>query len=589
MAQVLEPTTQTSGDSRWFEMPADTAAEALMASMKLGGIDRMWFVSGSELGVLQEASVKNRELGRPTPQIMTMTHEQVALAAAAGETVVTGKPSCGAFHVEVGLLNAGAAIHQADRGGHPVLIISGYPPSAQPEVRGGRASFINWYQQIRDQGEIVRQYVRWDHKLQPYDNPGLVATRAIQVMTSQPTGPAYLALAREAAVWPVQGARFPLLDQLRPARPAAADPSDIRQAARWLLEAQRPLISTSELGKHQEAVPALIELAELLGARVLADSVYMNLPGRHPLLYGSPHFGDVPQTDCILAMDVVVPWMTTTYDPGRATKVIRMGVDPIVRMTTIYEFQSDLSITAYVPSALPALLEEVKSQMTPEQKRRCEQRLTALQAEGEQRQQAYKEAAESSRSKGFITSQYLSHMLGETLPADATVTHELSDVSGVNRTKPGTLIGGVGSGLGWAAPAAVGVKVADPSRTVVCALGDGSWMFSNPQVTAWASAYHKAPVMFVIFNNRGYRTGTNEVLRMFPEGYASKHTDLTGGWFDPPPNFSAEAAGSGAYGEKVSDPNELGPAIKRGLHAIQQEGRPAVLDVWLPKLVTNDL
>ncbi|HLY64484.1 MAG TPA: thiamine pyrophosphate-dependent enzyme, partial [Chloroflexota bacterium] len=129
----------------------------------------------------------------------------------------------------------------------------------------------------------------------------------------------------------------------------------------------------------------------------------------------------------------------------------------------------------------------------------------------------------------------------------------------------------------------------DPSRPVVCALGDGSWMFSNPQVTMWASRYHKAPVMFVVFNNRGYRTGTQEVLRMFPEGYASKSKDLTGGWFDPPPNFSGEATASGAYGEKVTDPSELGPAIKRGLDAITRQGVPALLDVWLPKLVTNEV
>jgi hypothetical protein len=111
------------------------------------------------------------------------------------------------------------------------------------------------------------------------------------------------------------------------------------------------------------------------------------------------------------------------------------------------------------------------------------------------------------------------------------------------------------------APAAVGVKVAAGDRPVVACIGDGSWMFGNPQVTASASAFHKAPVLFIVWNNRGYRTGTNEVLRTDAEGYAATQQDLTGGWFDPCPNCSGEAAASGAYGEKVTDPREVAPAI----------------------------
>ena len=277
------------------------------------------------------------------------------------------------------------------------------------------------------------------------------------------------------------------------------------------------------------------------------------------------------------------------FNPDRRTRIIRVGVDPIVRMTAIYEYPADLPITSTAANLLPALLEEIRSQMTPEQKGRCEQRLAALQAEGEQKLQAYRDAAEGDAAKGAITSRWLSHQLGETLPPDATITHELCDAAGFNRSQPGTLFGGIGSGLGWAAPAAVGIKAADPSRTVVCALGDGSWMFSNPQVCTWSSGFHKAPVLFVIFNNRGYRTGTHEVLRMFPEGFAAKNTNLTGGWFDPPPNFSGEAAASGCFGEKVTDPADLGSAIRRGLNAVEQDGVPAVLDVWLPKHVTNEI
>ena len=84
-------------------------------------------------------------------------------------------------------------------------------------------------------------------------------------------------------------------------------------------------------------------------------------------------------------------------------------------------------------------------------------------------------------------------------------------------------------------------------------------MFGNPQVVTWASKFHKAPVLFIISNNRGYSTGTTQVLRSYPEGYAAKAQDVTGGWFDPCPNYSGEAAASGAYGEKVTDPDRGRP------------------------------
>ena len=124
------------------------------------------------------------------------------------------------------MINAGGSIHNADRGHYPVLMMSGYPPSAETgSVPGARDAGIQWYQQIRDQGELVRQYMRWDHKLASYDNPGTVITRAVQVMLSEPQGPAYLAIPREAAMRPMDGATFPLLGQLPPARKPVADPS----------------------------------------------------------------------------------------------------------------------------------------------------------------------------------------------------------------------------------------------------------------------------------------------------------------------------------------------------------------------------
>jgi acetolactate synthase I/II/III large subunit len=504
--------------------------------------------------------------------------------------MITGRPSATAAHVEVGLLNYGGAIHNASRGNYPVLMMSGYPPSAETgTVPGARNSFIQWYQQIRDQGEIVRQYVKWDHKLASYDNPGSVITRAAQIMLSGPQGPAYMAIPREVAMESVGGSwRFPLLERMQPATSPAADPDQLKLAARWLLEADMPAIATSRYGRNPEAVPALVELAELLGALVMADPFKVSFPSFHPLFRGGrePFPSGV---DCALLLDVVVPWMPGESEPLPDARIIAMDLDPTQSMTAVYEFPSDLSITADSAKAVPALVEEVKRQMTPDQRRRAEERRASHEDVGRRRLAERVEAAERDGQAANLTTRWVSYQIGQTLGQDAIILHELTDSSLFNRQQPGTLHGTGGSSIGWSAPAAVGVKVAAPDRVVAAACGDGSWMFANPTVTTWASGFHRAPVLFMVMNNRGYSTGTRTVVENHPEGYAVRENDFTGGWFDPSPNYAAEAGASGAYGEKVSEPAEVAPSINRALGAIQKDGVPAVLEFWLPKHITGEV
>jgi acetolactate synthase-1/2/3 large subunit len=117
--------------------------------------------------------------------------------------------------------------------------------------------------------------------------------------------------------------------------------------------------------------------------------------------------------------------------------------------------------------------------------------------------------------------------------------------------------------------------------------GDGFWMYAVANPAIWAGARYKAPFMAVIFQNRSYSTGTRATVGFYPEGYSARG-GLEGGYFgDPPIDFAKEAEAAGAYGENVRDPAEVGPALRRGLQQIRN-GTPAVISVWLPKLVSGD-
>src|SRR5688500_18323463 len=119
-------------ESYWGEYAADEWSDAVVSALKLGGVDYLFFCSGTEMSFFQESIIKAEALGRPAPKLITMVHESVALNAAIGVSMVTGQPAAVTVHVDVGTLHYGAAVHTAWRGGYPVIMMAGTAPRAFP-------------------------------------------------------------------------------------------------------------------------------------------------------------------------------------------------------------------------------------------------------------------------------------------------------------------------------------------------------------------------------------------------------------------------------------------------------------------------
>src|SRR5687768_113474 len=257
-------------DPRWKEYDAEEWSNALVASMNLGGVEHIFFVSGAEIAFYQESVAKAQVRGWPAPKLITVPHEGVALNAALGCTMISGQPSVTAAHVDVGTLNYGAALHSAWRGGYPVLMTAGTGPRAYPgSMLGARNRPVQWVQEPRDQGGIVRQYTKLDHRLEHQDNPGLIVSRMLQVAMSEPQGPVYLAVPRETAMLQLpKKIRFPTRDELGISSPAWPDPAEARRIAEWLVKAENPCVFASKAGRNPESVAELVRLAELLALPV---------------------------------------------------------------------------------------------------------------------------------------------------------------------------------------------------------------------------------------------------------------------------------------------------------------------------------
>jgi acetolactate synthase I/II/III large subunit len=566
-----------------------------MATAALSGVDDMWLTSGNDLVCFQEAAARARALGLPSPRVRTMVHEHVSLSIAMGQTLPRGRPSIAAAHVDVGLLHMGGALHNARVGAYPVMIITGAPAV----VPAGRRIPVFWKQQRWDQGEIVRQFMKWDHVLAPYDDASVVMARALQVALSAPQGPVYLVVPKEVGSQRLEGEMDILsADALGVPHAGAGSHGSVTEAAKKLLGAEAPLIVTDRVGNDPLATKLLAELSQEFAIAVRASRHRMNLADDHPSRAAAGDINtagvamrdgliSVPDADVILVLQHPVPWIPVQEQPQADTWVMFVGDDPAALDIPIYEFKADERVLCEPAAFLEALIDEMRRRRTVAQSTRIRERWGRFEDAAARRRERLGRWAKEAPD-GTISEHLLSWAMNEVLRPDDVVMWELAETNGIERTEPRTLFDSGGSSLGWGVAAGIGYQMDDPGRFVACTSGDGAYMFGSPTPLLWAQQQYDAPVMTVITNNRGYRTGTVRLVEDYPGGYAERAGDFTGGTFDPPPDFAAQAEAAGGFGRKVLEPSELLDALKEARRAVEVDRRPAVVDVWMPSHITGE-
>ena len=456
-------------------------------------------------------------------------------------------------------------------------------------MRGARDGSHFWVQQTPDQAGIVRQYMKWDHRLEYQDNAGLITSRAIQVAQSEPRGPVYLVLPREIAFLPSRGERFPTAQQLGITRAPAPDPDAVGDLARRLVNARNPAIVVQRSGRNPATVPALVRLAEFLGAPVgeAAARSYQCFPMNHPL-YQSIHL-DLTKADVVLVIEAEVPWIPGPQQPGSDAFVAVVDIDPIKAHIGTYEFTADMRLMADTEITLRELLRGVENLAGASDRTRFKDRAADWAELSRERYEKSQKAAQMAAKQSPISPLWLSYQIGQAMDDNCLMMDEtlmLSPLPPYLRfSEPATYFRNPGSGGGWCAGAALGAKLGRPDKDVIAVNGDGFYMYSVANAAIASAVRYRAPFMSIIYQNRSYSTGTRATAQFYPEGYAVRG-GLEAGYFDPPIDFAKEAEAAGAYGENVTEPGEIGPALQRGLKHIRN-GTPAVIAVWLPKIMQD--
>src|SRR6266567_4010115 len=128
--------------------------------------------------------------GNHAPEIILCNHEEICVALAHGYARAKGKPMAAAVHNVVGLQHASMAIYNAWADRLPVIVLGG----TGPMDTANRRPWIDWVHTALVQGNLVRDFVKWDD--QPHDMASVPESfmRAYRAAMTEPRGPVYLAL-----------------------------------------------------------------------------------------------------------------------------------------------------------------------------------------------------------------------------------------------------------------------------------------------------------------------------------------------------------------------------------------------------------
>ncbi|MDT8397137.1 MAG: thiamine pyrophosphate-requiring protein [Pseudomonadales bacterium] len=544
------------------------------------GIDHVFANAGTDFAPIIEALVAARKAGRPTPEFITVPHENVAIAMAHGYFLATGKPAAVMVHVTVGTANALCGLMNAARDNAPILLTAGRTPSTETGHIGSRNGSIHWGQDSFDQGGLVREFVKWDYELRPGQPPEAIVGRALDIAMTEPRGPVYLCMPREVLGDITDQGVAPQRQRGLGALPATPSAAAIEEAAQMLANAEFPLIITASSGRDPANVERLSRLAGDFGIAVALPGEPgardVNIPSRHPMFLGIHPEEAIARADVVLVIDCEVPWWPSMVKPPADAKLIHISPDPFFANYPVRGFEMDLAIAGSSSQALAMLLKAMAGASTA----RVAARKQVIAGLSAQRRAKLNALVASVANSAPIHPAWVAHCVNQAKSADTILVNEMgAPMDFLDLEKPRTyfsssLAGGLGFGLG----ASIGARLGAPDQNVILIVGDGSYMFGCPTATHHAAKMRGLPTTTLVMNNARWNAVHRSTLGMYPDGLASREELMPLVSLGDSPQYHEIMIACGGHGEKVDDPAQLPAALQRAL-AANARGQAALLNV----------
>ena len=368
--------------------------------------------------------------------------------------------------------------------------------------------------------------------------------------------------------------------RLKKSEDRVPNPEAIGQAAGLLAKAKNPIVVTRAAGKDTRAVQPLVELAELLGMGVIdAGALYANFPKGNPLYLGGDVGPNLKDADVVVVLEADVPWATPGSAPSSDTRIIGIGEDPLFSNYPVRGFHVDHNLAGSPRLTLRALINAVKA--IGVDSAAVQARKDKLSSSSKSRREAALERAEKAKNETPISKAWFSRCLSDILDENTIVLSELGvDLSQMDFNHPGSFFGSpASSGLGWALGASLGSKLAAPDKTVICVVGDGSYIFGSGTATHIVSQAQNLPVLNIVWNNGIWNAVQNATKVGYADGYAVRNNDFAVSTLSQSFQYELICQAAGGYAERVEDPSQVPEAIQRALHAVKVEKRQALLNI----------
>ena len=577
-------------------LTADHAGSDFMVDvLKSLGFEFVCANPGSNFRGLHESVINYG--GNRSPEFITCCHEESSVAMAHGYAKIEGKPLCVFAHGTVGLQHAAMAIYNAYCDRVPVYLVLGNTLDAAKRQPG-----VEWAHSVQDAAAMVRDYVKWDDMPMSLEHFAESAVRAYKIAMTPPMLPVVLVTDSELQENPVREGARPRIPKVTLAAAPQGDSGAVAEAARLLVAAQNPLIVVDRAARTPAGMKALVELAELLQAPVIDQGGRMNFPTRHPLNHSARTRALVADADVILGLELTDFWGTvnsfrdqlerTSHPMSKAgAKLVSITAGDLFTKANYQDAQRfvdvDLAIAADAEATIPSLVEAIARQATADRKRAFQARGATL---ASARQQAWDDARTEATyawdASPISTARLAAEVWAQIKNEDWSLVSRDRSLSGWARRlwafdKYYQYIGGPGGfGIGYGAPAAVGAALANRKhgRLSINIQNDGDLMYA-PGVL-WTAAHHHIPLLNILHNNRAYHEEVMHVQRMANRRNRGIDRAWIGTTIDEPAvDFAKLAQAMGVYAEgPITDPKELGPAIRRAI-AVVKRGEPALLDV----------
>jgi 5-guanidino-2-oxopentanoate decarboxylase len=511
-----------------------TVGRYLIETLAANGIDTAFGIPGVhniELYRGLEARCVRHVLAR---------HEQNAAFAADGFARMTGRPAAAFVISGPGLTNALTAIAQAASDSVPMLVIASTP------VRASLGRHWGVLHELADQRAVAAGVAGLALHASTADEVRAALAAAFAYLGGGRPRPAYVGVPLDLL------AETTVLEPERFARVSAAPQADAAavQAARALLDgAQRPLIVAGGGARHAGA--ALARLVEALdGYLVTTVAAKGVIPESHPANLGASLPYRATQ-ELLASADVAVAAGTelaetdvyTTTRLKFAGRLIRIDIDAAQLAEASAQ---EVALHADARTALELLARTVRP--------RRGWRGAAGEARGPRL------ALEAQIGAHFGAALAAVRALRAAVPADGVVFSDMTQIAYTGNyafaaDRPGSWFHPSGYGtLGFALPAAIGAKIAEPGRPVVALAGDFGVQFTLQELMTAVELQLPLPV--VVWNNEALAQIRDDMIAagIEPVGVTGRN-----------PDFQAFAAACGARGLRVRGPDALVEGVRAAL------------------------